>query len=160
MSKFKKGDKVEILVGDIAETGWVENIDAFVGKTYLIDVERPRSIGEGVEYWLEGVYWFFPEECLVLVEEPKTTKKHTYTGEWIDIDEQIPPFGVEVFLYLPEEFTKRQKGSLKYIGEDGPIFKKTGQTNPFSTANNFPKIVGRVVMWTEAPSLPNKAYNE
>ena len=154
MNKFKVGDRVVVVAGDYSDTCWVEDMDLYIGKTLTILTAYEEDDYFCSTYEVYGALWVFPEECFKLVESSTVPKKHTYTGEWISIDEELPPFGVEVFLDLPEETPKRQKGSLKYIGEDGPIFKKSGQTNPFSTANNFPKIVGRVVMWTEAPSLP------
>ena len=142
MSKFKKGDKVQHI--DYPENG------------VLI-------VGEVVMKWysFENFRHTYYEDNLFLVEDSSTiTKKHTYTGGWISIDEELPPFGVEVFLYLPEETPKRQKGRLKYIGEDGNIFASSHQPSPFATLSTFNRIKGKVKMWTLAPPLPEEAYNE
>ena len=136
MSKFKKGDKVQHI--DYPENG-VLIVDEVVMKWYSFENFRHS----------------YYEDNLFLVEDSSTiTKKHTYTGEWIDIDEELPPFGVEVFLFLPEEKPKRQKGILKYIGEEGNVFISSYQANPFATLANYARVEGKVKMWTISPPLP------
>ena len=132
MSKFKKGDKVVHINDELRE------------------VLTVALVNEGL-YYFEETYCIYVEHLLELA-----TKKHIYTGEWINIDEELPPFGVEIFLFLPEEKPQRQKGSLKYIGEDGLIFRSSNQTNPFATAHQFTRVKGKVVMWTTAPPLPEE----
>lgn len=155
MSKFKVGDRVVVLAGDYSDTCWVGEMAAYFGDVLTITHINEADEDYLATYETYGAPWYFPEECFKLVESSTSTKKHTYTGEWIDIDEEHPPFGLEVFLFLPEEKPQRQKGSLKYIGEDGLIFKSSVH-NPFATANNFTKIKGEVKMWTIAPPLPDR----
>ena len=154
MSKFKKGDIVAVLAGDYSDTCWVSNMDAYFGDTLTISLVKENYEGRLPVYEVYGEVWEFPEECLKLVESSTITEKHTYTGEWINIDDEQPPFGVEVFLFLPEEDRKMQTGSLKYIGEGGLIFKSSTRRANFPS-NAFLNIKGEVKMWTIAPPLPD-----
>ena len=150
MSKFKVGDKVIVVAGDYSETCWdSDHYGEFIGKEGSITREHFDDYQKGREYVVDEISWVLPEECLELI-----TKKHTYTGEWISIDEELPPFGVEVYLFLPEEKLKRQKGYLKYIGAEGNVFISSYQANPFATLANYARIKGEVKMWTLAPPLP------
>ena len=135
MSKFKKGDKVQHT--DYPEKG-VLIVDGVFMKWYSFENFR---------------HSYYEDNLFLVVESSTVPKKHTYTGEWISIDEEHPPFGVEVFLFLPEEKCKRQKGSLKYIGEDGLIFKSATRRANFPS-NAFLNVKGEVKMWTISPPLP------
>ena len=153
MNKFKVGDRVVVVAGDYSDTCWVEDMDLYIGKTLTILTAYEEDDYFCSTYEVYGALWVFPEECFKLVESSTVPKKHTYTGEWISIDEEHPPFGVEVFLFLPEEKCKRQKGSLKYIGEDGLIFKSATRRANFPS-NAFLNVKGEVKMWTISPPLP------